>query len=375
MVAIELSPLELDPRSGLSRIPPRLAELRQPSYDEEFDRDTILYDLFRSSDGDMVVGIGPPLANLANEILPSLSYEFSSLDHRSLDRISQLWLRSDRGTYSLPARLFRQPQLVVQPNHHAIFHGKKVALVKSRDNPLTWIWEWAYFLAAGHGCDAILFYDNGSNGYSGAEIQEALTSVPGVVAAVVVPWPYKFGPSGGPHLIWDSDFCQYGILEHARHRFLATAHSVLQTDIDEFVLTEGGTSVFDLVSESTTGYIRFDGLWVENAAAGLRDASDRRHRHFVYLDSRRTNRRTQPKWAAVPKRCPSSAQWCIHWIADMKRDPVASARASLRHFKAINTNWLFKRWQYESVDPERHVIDDELARWMRLFENTNTSQV
>ena len=67
MIAIELSPLELDPRSRLSRIPPRLDDLRKPSYDEEFDRETILYDLFRSADGSMIVGIGPPLANLADD--------------------------------------------------------------------------------------------------------------------------------------------------------------------------------------------------------------------------------------------------------------------------------------------------------------------
>ncbi len=374
MIAIELSPLELDPRSGLSRIPPRLEDSRQPSYDEEFDRETILYDLFRSPDGNMIVGIGPPLANLADEVLPVLKRQFGCLDHRSLDRISQLWFSHGRDSCAFPPGLFKQTKLEVQPNHHALFHGKKVALVKSRDNLLTWIWEWAYFLAECHGCDAILFYDNGSNGYAIAEIQKTLTSVPGIATAVVVAWPYKFGPSGRPHLVWDSDFCQYGILEHARHRFLATAHSVLQTDIDELVLTEGGTSVFDLVSRSTTGHIRFDGRWVENATAGFPNPADRRHRNYFYLDAKKSNRRTQPKWAAVPQRCPHSAQWCVHWISNMKPDLIASARANLRHFKAINTNWLFNRWQYESLDPERHVIDEELARWMRVFENTNGSQ-
>ena len=374
MIAIELSALELDQRSGVSRIPPRRDDLRQPGYEEKFDRETVLYDLFRSADGNVIVGVGPPLANLAEAISPVLKHGLGSFDHRSLDRISQLWFRDGRSACALPTGLFKQTKLEVQPNHHALFHDKKVALVISKDNPLAWIWDWAYFLAEGHGCDAILFYDNDSNGYDIAEIEATLTSVPGITATVVVAWPYKYGPSGGPHLVWDSDFCQYGVLEHARHRFLATAHSVLQTDIDELVLTEGGISVFDLVSRSTTGHIRFDGRWVENATAELPDPAGRRHRNFFYLDAQKSNRRTQPKWAVVPTRCPHSSQWCVHWISNMKPDPVASARASLRHFKAINTNWLYNRWQYEFVDPGRHKIDEELAHWMRVFENANSPQ-
>jgi hypothetical protein len=372
MITIKLSGLELDPRSGLSRSPPRLEDLRQPSYDEEFDRETILYDLFHSADESTIIGIGPPLANLADDILAGLKLGLGCFDHRSLDRISQLRFRNGHAANAFPPGLFRQAKLEVQPNHHALFHGKKVALAKSKNNSLTWIRDWAYFLAKNHGCDAILFYDNGSDGYAIEEIQKGLISVPGITTAVVVSWPYKFGPSGGPHLVWDSDFCQYGILEHARHRFLASAHSVLQTDIDELVLTDGGASVFDLVSRSTTGHIRFDGLWVENAVAWLPDPAGRRHRDFFYLDGRRSNRRTQPKWAVVPQRCHHSAQWCVHWISNMKPDPVASTSTSLRHFKAINTNWLYERWQHESVDPERHVIDEQLARWMRVFENTSS---
>jgi hypothetical protein len=372
MIAIELSPLELDPLCGLSRSPPRLKEFRQPGYEEEFDRETIFYDLFWSADGSMIVGIGPPLANLEKDIAPVLTRTFGCFDYRPLDRISQLWFRGNLSPSALPVSLFRQSQLDVQPNHHALFDGKKVALVKSRDNALNWIQDWAAFSASNHGCDAILFYDNGSNGYTTAEIEKTLISVPGITTAVVVAWPYKFGPSGGKHFIWDSDFCKYGILEHARHRFLARAHSVLQTDIDELVLTEGRTSVFDLVSASATGHIRFDGHWIENATTGLSNPADRRHRDFFYRDKLRWNRRTQPKWAVVPRRCPQSAQWCVHWISNMKPDPIASTRAELRHFKAINTNWSYERWRIESVDLDRHVIDEELAHCMGVLRSLDS---
>jgi hypothetical protein len=247
--------------------------------------------------------------------------------------------------------------------------------VKSKDNPLLWIREWAYFLAKAHGCNAILFYDNGSTAYEIEEIQQTLNSVPGIEAASVIAWPYKFGPRGGPTAyIWDSDFSQYGLLEHARHRFLATAHSVLQTDIDELVLTEGGASVFDLAASSTTGLIRFDGTWVENATAEPPDPLVRRHRDYRYFDVQSSGVRTHKKWAAVPERCPSSAQWCVHWVANMTPDPVASAQAITRHFMAIVTNWGTQRWRPEAVDPTRHAIDEELSRWMRRLEDAEASQ-
>jgi hypothetical protein len=48
----------------------------------------------------------------------------------------------------------------------------------------------------------------------------------------------------------------------------------------------------------------------------------------------------------------------------MQPDPVASATATLRHFKAINTNWKRERWKPEAIDPGRHRLDEALAAWL-----------
>jgi hypothetical protein len=91
MFEVGLSPLELDPQSGLSRSVPRPQHLRQPGYEQEFDASTILYDLFWSPGGGHVVGIGPPLANLADALVPMLRRGFrggifSRLEQRNLER-------------------------------------------------------------------------------------------------------------------------------------------------------------------------------------------------------------------------------------------------------------------------------------------------
>jgi hypothetical protein len=371
MTRIELSSLELDSRSGLSRVSPRPEHLRQPGYEEQFDRYTILYDLFWSPNGRDIIGIGPPLANLELIILPALKralcyHFFSRFERRNLDHHCQLWLRNCRPSAELPLGLFAQLQLRAQPNHQKLFRGKKVALLKSRNNELTWIRDWIFFLAKAHGCNAVLFYDNASTHYASAEIRETIRSISGIETTLVIDWPFKHGPQGGGEQgRWDSDFSQYGILEHARYRFLARAYSVLQTDVDELVLTKDGCSIFDLVSESDTGYIHFNGPWIENATAELPDPAGRRHRHYFYNTD---GPLTEEKWAVVPQRCPASAQWRVHNITGMTPDPRASECASLRHFKAINTNWKVERWQPGLPDPSRHKIDEELVHWLRVFD-------
>jgi hypothetical protein len=375
MFEVRLSPLELDEESGLSRAAPRPEHLRQPSYDQEFDDRTIFYDLFWSPDGRQVVGIGPPLANLAEPVFPLLRRGlrgsiFSRLEQRNLERCWEVWIRRCRARPSFPAGIFRQSELAIQPNHLEIFRGKKVALTKSRDNQLVWIRDWAYFLAKAHGCNAVLFYDNASTNASPSEIQQTIASVPGIETVVVVSWPYKFGPQGIDRYTWDSDFCQYGILEHARFRFLADALAVLQVDIDEFPIPEAGKSVFDLANAAS--YIRFDSRWIESVTDEMPPAGPRRHRDYRYYDAVSTPGRVEKKWAVVPNRCPRSAQWLVHRISHMASDGPASAGVLLRHFKGINTNWREDRWHPERFDPARHRIDEELVKWFGIFDELPT---
>jgi hypothetical protein len=235
-----------------------------------------------------------------------------------------------------------------------------------RNTQLTWLRDWAHFHAKGHGCNAVLLYDNASTTYTVEEVQEALSSVPGITTALVVPWPFKFGPVGNPD--WDSDFAQHGALEHARHRFLATAGGVLQGDPDELVITENGVSVFDLAARSSTGYIGYAGHWIENATAETPEPSSRRHLHYRYYGGENDRNPVKAKWTVVPGRCPRTAQWGIHDVMGMTVDDEISRLATIRHFRAINTNWRFGRWRPETVDPGRHKVDEELVRWLELFD-------
>jgi hypothetical protein len=370
-VDIELSALGLDPSRPLRRLPPRPPQMRQPGYEDEFESLIVFYDCFASFDDRFCIMIGPPLANLKPAVMPAIRTAFRRrLWGRPLarngDRHSSVFVRSRKQSVPLNTGLFAQEQIVVQPNGCDIFRGKHVLLTTSKDNPLPWIRDWVTFYVAHHGCNAVLIYDNGSTGYSIEDVQRTLSLVNGLDVALVVNWPYKFGPRGGPFGPWDSDYCQYGMLEHARHRFLLHAAAVVNSDVDELIITRNAQSVFDLARQSATGYLRFGGLWVENATTA--DDENRRHMHYFY-QSRAPQREINHKWAVVPSRCPAGSQWCVHLIRGMDSDAALSACVSLRHFKAINTNWKMPRWIPESPNEHDHVLDEELLPWLKVFES------
>ncbi len=374
MARLTLSPLELSDRQPSRRASPRPKHLRALDYDEKFDSLTVFYDCFRAADRCGTIMLGPPLLNLESIVLRALHRAyglswFQSIPVRRFDRHSQIRIgRVD--DVNLPPGLFRQDRLLVQPNCSELFRGSRVALTLSRDNELHWIKDWVRFFVVKHRADAILIYDNASTKYASDEIRAAINSVQGVAVGVVVDWPYRYGVQD--HEPFDSDYCQYGVLEHARYRFLAHAQAVVNSDIDEFPITSSGESLFDIALRSGTGYLKYGGQWVENASPSA-DAKNarRRHNHYIY-------RSTSPsydtsdisrtlKWTVIPARCPPDAQWKVHLVTQMTPDPLSSL-VRFRHFRAINTNWIEGRWQPQVPNERDHVVDEELKEWLRIFE-------
>jgi hypothetical protein len=317
--------------------------------------------------------VGPPLANLASAILPLLRRALcrpilSRFRHRALDRCDELWIRRPRQHLTLPPGVFTQAGLKIQPNRHEMFRGKKVALTKSRNNALAWIRDWSFFLAKAHSCNAILLYDNASTNASAQEIHRTITAVPGIETP-----RSSVGLSSSARKVDRTRFgtrttANMAFLEHARFRFLPTAQAVIQGDIDEFIITEGGISLFDLAAQADTGYVRYGGRWVDTATDVPPDPAHRRHKDYRYYDAKYDGNPVREKWTVVPSRCPPEAQWCVHDVLKVEPDPKASAPASLRHFRAINTNWGSTRWREAAVDHDRHQVDAELVRWMRIFD-------
>jgi tetratricopeptide (TPR) repeat protein len=353
------------------RNPPRPLSLRHLDYEDNFDFTTIFYDCFWDHTGGAIILIGPPLANLETDLdlaivaCPSMVECKATLRHVFLG--CQVVVRPPLGTTGLIIRTrTRETFIAPQPNLCDLFRDRRAIVTLSRNNNLVWIRDWAQFNQRYHGCNGVLIYDNDSNEYCIDDIYDHLQDLGQDMQIVVLAWPFKYGVPDWrlpiSYGLADSLYCQTGMLEHARHRYLAHARSILNTDIDELVITEGESSIFELVEHSTTGLLILDGVWVENYPSGRNGAlrEPPRHRDFACV-STAEQVGCESKWAVVPARVPHAAQWHIHRIFGM---PPSESRqvAALRHFKAINTAWTVDRNRSQDLRTSTGTIDPRCLR-------------
>jgi hypothetical protein len=245
-----------------------------------------------------------------------------------------------------------------------VFDGQRVIFTHTKNNRLQWLQDWARFNRDIHGATGVLVYDNGSTEYTAADVLRALSAIDGLERIVVMSWPFKFGPQGdrfGRH--WESFYFQVGFLENARHRFLTRARSVITSDVDEFVITGTGQSIFERVESAPFGVLNYHGTWILDAIGTATTTEDaRRHRDYeLRLNPRPVRRfgllkvdanRCAAKYAVVPARCPERALWDTHRIRNWIPGLLPATDILFRHFRPISTNWKYDR------DRTEHGMDD-----------------
>ncbi len=347
---VSLSSWSLGLHSPVLRRPIRPLALRHADFEDKYDFHTVFYDCFWSADGKELRLIGPPLQNLADDLgmriyaMPSGEQLTPVADSRAF--IAGLRIRAPSTLHYLRIESAAGTAFVApQPNLSSLFAGRRVVMTLSQNNELEWIRDWIIHHQRQHGCDAALVYDNNSTRYDISELKGCLASIPGITG-LAVNWPFRYGPFDGRHPLtyelWEGHFCQFGMLEHARYRFLTTASCALNLDIDELVTCASGESICELTEKSSTGHLKFGGKWVETFRSSRTDpASKPLHRDFWHRSSARTQG-CETKYAVVPSRVPDFAQFAVHDIyrhADSELQPGIE----LRHFKALNTNWTVDR--------------------------------
>ena len=370
-------PLDLARLTGMRRESVRPLDERGPAFEAEFDATTLFFDVFRKADDSRILLIGPSLLNLKPALAQARMTALPSgrpcrFRVRSFDRHDRVTAAAPPGTTALviDGRLVRC-EVTVGENFSAAFAGRRVLLTLSKDNRIDWVLDWVRYHRDRHGADAVLLYDNGSTAYAPEALQAALGALDGIAVARVVSWPFKYGPQGTLRGGWDSDYCQFGALEHARWRYLAHARSVLNGDVDELVVADRAEGVFAAAEASLAGIVRYDGVWIMGIAGREPEAGPAvRHRDYRTRLRPRLRRRLFStvdtlacfvKWTAVPARCPERAQWCTHRVAGWLAGMPKTRRFTFRHFRQINTQWKYDRTALEAFDPARHVIDEPLA--------------
>ncbi|GAC1549602.1 MAG: hypothetical protein NVS2B5_04840 [Beijerinckiaceae bacterium] len=372
-------PILLSHFTQARREPTRPPALRDDAFERQFDATTLFFDAFGFPGSNRIVLLGPPLFNLAPAVAAMRVTALPSgipcvFEVRHLDRHMQMWLEAPAGTHRMSfSGALGAFEVEVAAPALSPFRDRRVIFTLSKDNEIDWIRDWIRFNRDINGADAVLIYDNASTRYGTADLLDAVRSLAGIKAAAVVHWPFRYGPQGTlARGLWDSDFCQLGAWEHARWRFLSGARSVMNSDVDELVLSEDGASVFEKAEHSTFGIARYSGRWIVGTEASTQAAVCPRHRDFD-VTLRPQMQRTRlllkrdaslcfPKWTIVPRRCPARSQWKVHTIGGWWPARLSTPGVTFRHFREIGGNWKYDRNIREAFDLARHVKDEALAR-------------
>lgn len=343
------------------RSSPRIESLRSIDYEEKFDYTTLAFDVFMSDD--KLVFSGPPAYGLEEFFNKENFYlNGQSICHipeiHLLDRTQRNWLWGDNDVQQFKWK-YEDVEFNISVNHHChdLFRGKKVLFTLSKNNKFEWISDWIRFYKIIHDIDAVLFYDNNSDNYTLEELKKYLIEQNLGVDVVLVPWNFKYGPQGGmfadtKSAPWDSDFCQYGMMEHAKERFLKYSFGVINVDIDELIVGKNDESIFCQLNNIPA--IHIHGKWIESVP--LDKSAPVRFNNFFFYD--RKNYKSDYKWCVSPQKIEYDAQWKVHTIKTKKIK--ITKNFYYLHYKAINYNWKIKRADPIDFDSKIHRLDESL---------------
>lgn len=155
-------------------------------------------------------------------------------------------------------------------------------------------------------------------------------------------------------------FAKYGILEHARKIFLSDADMVINTDIDELIVTPDGRSIKKWLDESESGVLYYRGARIESESEYV----DEIPRYFNFKYRNIESKPTHTKWTIAPKRTGKVEQWSTHYVKGYEDVPILPEM--FRDFRAINTGWKYpQRTERRSVIPSNFAIDERVVRSLR----------
>ncbi|KAB1942287.1 hypothetical protein [Brevibacterium linens] len=327
---------------NLLREVPRRREDQQDDYMQRFDFHTLFSDAFFIEEG--VELLGPPLLNTRDRILSSEIFIdgdrfLGKVESRDHHRISRTILHGVKSGSEILLKNTEGDVLIEINRIVSDFSGRRVLVTQQQNNPLEWIRYWVEFHAVHHGIDAVLIYDNRSTLYDVSAVEKLLKSIDSIAVGCVVDWDIPFGATGGPNQVWDSDFGQHQVLEHAMRYVLTDAKSVIQQDIDELAFSEDGRSICDILESSDIAELRYPRRQIlQITTMQLPPERSRGYRlHCDYAYYRVDSPWMAGKYACVPSRIPRDSHYLVHGVENANRSIAEGIIA--RHYGGIRIDW------------------------------------
>ena len=201
---------------------------------EQYDNDTIFYDVFFDHKNEFLYTVGPPFLNLQNILFPITCRINNDRKQHILEVTEYFNNWTAIGKISLK-NLPPYERTFIEFNFNNRFQWsgnielnrydiKPIILTTiQKDNRIRWIEEWMEFYSQNYGINETIIYDNNS---SNRNELRAISSD----KLLIVAWDYKYGPIRSH----DNQFCQLGSLNHCRLKF-GSNNIIMNFDIDELL--------------------------------------------------------------------------------------------------------------------------------------------
>ena len=337
----------------------------EPGDHLEYDRHSVFHDVFLSPAGDAIEAVGPPLVNLAEDLLPlraelddgtRLRHRMRRLDRAARHRFELPVSHRDRDAVDLRLRFAYRLDVRVTARRVRLEPVALQFATLQKDNPAEWVLDWLRYVAA-QGAGRVLLYDNAS---ADADALFARLADEAPLDVAFVDWPHPYGPTRSHR----NRFCQATQNEHAHRRFGA-ARWTGHFDVDEYPVCRNAPDLVRMLAAQPprTGLVRLDSHWMPDvrdpAGRAAPDGIEPLHRvrdfEFRLRQPRGKAHKYFARAGAVRLVSTHNARPRLGWF---RRSPPPSD-ACFFHYAALTTDWRRDgaRGAREPFDSTVHVRD------------------
>lgn len=351
------------------RTPPNMREQDTfgLSFTEQFDWDILFAEAVRVND-DQVFLIGAPLYELANKLV--ITDDNGVVPHQvvNMDRVSITIAQTTSN------RLYVAETVINVEDKCQDFAGVPSITTMQKNEPIQWIVDWITYYREEHGIIGFCIYNNNSTDYTNEELSGAVSSIEGVKVKVI-DWSMPYGPET-PY--WDSDYSRYVMYECFKFKYGWCSKYVLNQDIDELFVVDGGTAddVYGYLMGTEYASIVYGNRNIDaynkrlECSASELPVSERVFKdYYSYSSDINTNEMTGGKyaickWMTIPERS-IRTQWKNH---DVGQNTLVVDKSEWQiyfaHFYPLQSkNQEFKSWDRNiSTEIKEDLQVDELLK-------------
>ena len=260
----------------------KLSPEHQKQYDlgniGEYDKNTLIYDIFIGNDNKTVIAILPPPVNLKSSLFP-LFLDVNGKRKKFSLSLKDRKMSVFKLTLDTPLKEDLPCTLLLPQGQHDITLRHKTQILTGlslvtlqKNNPVSWIKDWIDFYRSQFGIDHIYIYDNNSDNYQ--ELCQALKGL-----ATVVPWNFPYGP----HYQHDNSFAQIGALNHFKFKYGHDC-TIFNFDIDELLFCNDNNIKETIIASDYARINSYQGSPILPSTP-----KDYSFKHFLYREEKPRN--------------------------------------------------------------------------------------